>query len=144
MSGQRLALTCLLQAAHRAHTRCPGNSAGRHRRRRTKHSCGSAAHVHPSLQSISTTDHTGTRKWSLCLRILAGGTEGAHPSSKRTWSLPLPVAPCDTASAPTAVAISICFLAISGRAIDVPSRYTPSYSAFALRPDAQARKQPPG
>ena len=46
----------------------------------------------------------------------------AHPSSKRTWSLPLPVAPCETASAPTAVAISICFFAMSGRAMDVPSR----------------------
>ena len=36
-----------------------------------------------------------------------------------------------TASAPTFSAISICFFAISGRAIDVPSRYWPSYSAFA-------------
>ena len=56
-----------------------------------------------------------------------------HPSSKRTWSLPLPVAPWLTASAPTCLAISIWRLAISGRAMEVPSRYTPSYSAFALR-----------
>jgi hypothetical protein len=32
------------------------------------------------------------------------------------------VAPCATASAPVFLAISICFLAISGLAIDVPSR----------------------
>ena len=57
----------------------------------------------------------------------------AHPSSKRTWSLPLPVAPCETASAPTCLAISIWRFAMSGRAMEVPSRYTPSYSAFALQ-----------
>ena len=57
----------------------------------------------------------------------------AYPSSKRTWSLPFPVAPWDTASAPTCFAISIWRLAISGRAIDVPRRYTPSYSEFALQ-----------
>jgi hypothetical protein len=34
----------------------------------------------------------------------------------------LPVAPCATASAPVFSAISICFLAISGRALDVPRR----------------------
>ena len=50
----------------------------------------------------------------------------AHPSSNRTWSLPLPVAPWETASPPTSSAISIWRLAISGRAIEVPSRYTPS------------------
>ena len=46
----------------------------------------------------------------------------SHPSSKRIWSLPLPVAPCDTASAPVSRAISICRLAMRGLAIDVPSR----------------------
>ena len=35
-------------------------------------------------------------------------------TSKRTWSLPLPVAPWHTASAPTSLAISIWRLAISG------------------------------
>ena len=43
-------------------------------------------------------------------------------ASNRTWSLPLPVAPWTTASAPVCAAISICRLAISGRAIEVPSR----------------------
>jgi hypothetical protein len=56
-----------------------------------------------------------------------------YPSSNRTWSLPLPVAPCETASAPTACAISIWRLAMRGRAMEVPSRYTPSYKAFALQ-----------
>lgn len=56
----------------------------------------------------------------------------AYPSSNRTWSLPFPVAPCDTASAPTAWAISICRFAMRGRAIEVPSKYTPSYNALAL------------
>ena len=37
-------------------------------------------------------------------------------SSKRTWSLPLPVAPCATASAPVSLAISIWRSAIKGRA----------------------------
>ena len=45
----------------------------------------------------------------------------AHPSSKRTWSFPFPVAPWETASAPTCCAISIWRLAISGRAMEVPS-----------------------
>jgi hypothetical protein len=43
----------------------------------------------------------------------------------------LPVAPWLTASALTSLAISIWRLAISGRAIEVPSRYSPSYSALA-------------
>ena len=60
---------------------------------------------------------------------------GTHPSSKRTWSLPLPVAPCETASAPTWAAISIWRLAMSGLAMEVPSRYTPSYREFALQQD---------
>ena len=51
------------------------------------------------------------------------GTSIARPLiSKRTWSLPLPVAPWATASAPVSRAISIRRLEISGRAIEVPSR----------------------
>ena len=40
-------------------------------------------------------------------------------------------APWHTASAPTCFAISICLLAMSGSAMDVPSKYVPSYNAFA-------------
>ena len=59
------------------------------------------------------------------------GRNAYAPNSKRTWSLPLPVAPCDTASAPVSFAISINRLAISGRAMEVPKRYSPSYIALA-------------
>ena len=41
------------------------------------------------------------------------------------------MAPCEIASAPVLRAISTICLAISGRAIDVPRRYSPSYTAFA-------------
>ena len=37
------------------------------------------------------------------------------PSSKRIWSLPLPVAPWQIATAPSLRAISTNFLAIAGR-----------------------------
>ena len=52
-------------------------------------------------------------------------------SSKRTWSLPLPVHPCATASAPSFSAISTMCFAMSGRANDVPSKYSRSYTAPA-------------
>jgi hypothetical protein len=42
--------------------------------------------------------------------------------------VPLPVQPCASASQPVASATSTCFLASSGRAIDVPSRYLCSYT----------------
>ena len=54
-----------------------------------------------------------TRSW---------GASAAYVSSKRTWSFPLPVAPWATASAPSLSATSTWARAISGRAIDVPSR----------------------
>ena len=50
------------------------------------------------------------------------GASAAYVSSKRTWSLPFPVAPCATASARSFNAISTCAWAMSGRAIEVPSR----------------------
>ena len=50
------------------------------------------------------------------------GASAAKHDSKRTWSLPLPVQPCDSASAPTLRAISTCALAMIGRAIEVPSK----------------------
>ena len=40
-------------------------------------------------------------------------------TSKRTWSLPFPVQPGATASAPSWWATCTCLLAISGRAIEV-------------------------
>ena len=52
-------------------------------------------------------------------------------SSKRIWSLPLPVAPWQIATAPSFLAISTNFLAIPGRAIEVPKRYLFSYTAPA-------------
>ena len=58
--------------------------------------------------------------------IVRFGASALIVSSKRTWSLPLPVAPCAMASAPSAFAISTRRLAISGRANDVPKRYLPS------------------
>ena len=54
------------------------------------------------------------------------GFSAYAPISKRTWSLPLPVAPWLIASAFVAAAMSIRCFAISGRAIDVPSKYSPS------------------
>ena len=51
--------------------------------------------------------------------MVRSGASAAKVSSKRTWSFPLPVAPCDTASAPCSRAISTCRFAISGRAIEV-------------------------
>ena len=53
------------------------------------------------------------------------GMSGANAliaSSKRTWSLPLPVQPWQMASAPSFFAISTSRLAMIGRAIEVPSR----------------------
>ena len=53
------------------------------------------------------------------------GARAAAVSSKRTWSLPLPVAPCATAFAPSVWAISIMRLAMRGRAMLVPRKILP-------------------
>ena len=50
------------------------------------------------------------------------GQKALRVSSKRTWSLPLPVQPWQMASAPSAMAISASALAMQGRAKEVPSR----------------------
>ena len=63
--------------------------------------------------------------------ILMSGARALIPSSKRIWSLPLPVAPWQIATAPSLRAISTNFLAIAGRAMDVPRRYLCSYTAPA-------------
>ena len=52
----------------------------------------------------------------------SSGASAAYVSSNRTWSLPLPVAPWATPSAPSRRAISTWARAMSGRAIDVPRR----------------------
>ena len=52
-------------------------------------------------------------------------------TSKRTWSFPLPVQPCATATAPTSSAISTSFLEISGRDSAETSGYFSSYSVCA-------------
>ena len=43
------------------------------------------------------------------------------PSSKRIWSLPLPVAPWQMAVAPSFLAISTKRFAMAGRAMEVPN-----------------------
>jgi len=42
------------------------------------------------------------------------------------------VEPCETAKALNFFAIAICLFAINGLAIEVPSRYVPSYKACPL------------
>ena len=64
--------------------------------------------------------------------IFISGARALIPSSKRTWSFPLPVAPWQIATAPSFFAISTRIFAISGRAIAVPRRYLFSYVAFAF------------
>ena len=53
-------------------------------------------------------------------------------TSKRTWSLPLPVHPWATVEAPNWRAALTRCLAITGREIAETSGYLPSYSALAL------------
>ena len=50
------------------------------------------------------------------------GAMALRVSSKRTWSLPLPVQPWQMASAPSCLAMSASALAMQGRAWEVPSR----------------------
>jgi hypothetical protein len=52
-------------------------------------------------------------------------------TSKRTWSLPLPVQPWAIASAPRSRAMSTRWRVISGRDRALTSGYLPMYSAFA-------------
>jgi hypothetical protein len=54
------------------------------------------------------------------------GSKWNAPSSKRTWSLPLPVAPWEMASAPVDFTVSIMPWMMQGRAREVPRRYSPS------------------
>ena len=54
--------------------------------------------------------------------IPRSGAKALMASSKRTWSLPLPVHPWQIASAPSFLAISTSFFAMGGRAKLVPSR----------------------
>ena len=61
----------------------------------------------------------GLRQGAITLSL---GLRAIMVSSKRTWSLPLPVQPCAMASAPSFSAISTIFLAIKGRAMEVPNR----------------------
>ena len=57
------------------------------------------------------------------------GAKALIASSKRIWSLPLPVAPWQIAVAPSFLAISTSLFAITGRAMEVPKRYLFSYTA---------------
>ena len=50
------------------------------------------------------------------------GARAAKVLSKRTWSLPLPVQPCATASQLVSSAAFTCASAMHGRAMLVPSR----------------------
>ena len=65
--------------------------------------------------------------------IFMWGARDLMVSSKRTWSLPLPVAPWQMAVAPSFRAISTNFSAMMGRAKLVPSRYFCSYTAPICR-----------
>ena len=64
------------------------------------------------------------------------GARAAVETSKRTWSLPFPVQPCPTASAPKERAAATRCLTITGRDSDEISGYFPSYLALALRAGA--------
>ena len=59
------------------------------------------------------------------------GASALIPSSNLIWSLPLPVAPWQIATAPSLRATSTSALVITGRAIAVPIRYLCSYTAPA-------------
>src|SRR5260370_4548425 len=67
---------------------------------------------------------TGATTWR-------SGARAAVATSKRTWSLPLPVQPCATAWAPSRRATSTIIAAISGRPNAVASGYSFSYTAPA-------------
>ena len=54
------------------------------------------------------------------------GSKNMAPSSKRTWSLPFPVAPWEMASAPVSFTVFIMPSMMQGRASEVPSKYSPS------------------
>lgn len=56
-------------------------------------------------------------------RTRRAGSRAVTPVKKRTWSLPLPVAPWATASAFSAWAISTMRWAISGRESGAATRY---------------------
>ncbi len=60
------------------------------------------------------------------------GARARRLTSKRTWSLPLPVQPWATASAPNSRAAATRWRVITGRDSDDTSGYLPSYRAFAL------------
>ena len=47
--------------------------------------------------------------------IFISGTNAWIPTSKRTWSFPLPVHPCAIAVAPCSLATSTSFFTIKGR-----------------------------
>src|SRR5262249_39512394 len=59
------------------------------------------------------------------------GASTANETSKRTWSLPLPVQPCATVDAPTSRATAITSSAMQGRARPDTIGYLPSYIPFA-------------
>jgi hypothetical protein len=67
------------------------------------------------------------------------GASAANDVSKRTWSLPLPVQPWATASAPASRAAATTFSAMRGRASEDTSGYRPSYSALACSAGQQNR-----
>ena len=64
------------------------------------------------------------------------GARARVDTSKRTWSLPLPVQPWATASAPCWRAAATRCLTMTGRDSAETSGYLPSYRALALRAGA--------
>ena len=68
--------------------------------------------------------------------VSRSGASARVDTSKRTWSLPLPVQPWATASAPYSRAAATRCLAMSGRESDDTKGYFPSYLALARRAGA--------
>ena len=65
--------------------------------------------------------------------VSRSGARARVDTSKRTWSLPLPVQPWATASAPCWRAAATRCLTMTGRDSDEISGYLPSYLALACR-----------
>src|SRR3954463_780077 len=68
--------------------------------------------------------------------VSRSGASARVDTSKRTWSLPLPVQPWATASALCSRAAATMCLTMMGRDSDEISGYLPSYLALALRAGA--------
>ena len=85
-----------------------------------------------SLANAISTSRVSDRS-RIGLIALRVGSMDEMETSKRTWSLPLPVQPWEMVSAPNWWAARTRCLEISGREMAETSGYTPSYMALAFR-----------